>query len=78
MSGQNTSSYNHTSGWAEIETARERENERKEGGVQGGKVEEEMRTVRNNERVGETEEKRKGGGDVLQIVMRKGRPIHSV
>lgn len=51
MSGQNTSSYNHTSGRAEIERAREK-NERKEGGVREGKVEEEMWTVRNNERVG--------------------------
>lgn len=52
MSGQNTSSYNHTSGRAEIERGREREikkNKGEDGAVQRGKAQEEdMRKVRNS------------------------------
>ena len=77
----------HQAGLRYSESKRERERERekesektkeKKEGMQGVKMEEEMWLARNNERVGETEEnERSWGGDVLQILLRRGRPyIH--
>ena len=77
----------HQAGLSYSESKREREREReresektkeKEEGIQGVKVEEEMWMVRNNERVEETEGNEWGlGGDVLQLMLRRGRPyIH--